>query len=90
MNRDAAKEKWDATKKTSTGAEDVEPLELWDGQDVVHATKGTHCLQLKGAMIRDGNVDDKIDKQFKERGSKLEEGTCASSGFKNKLDFSKS
>merc|ERR1711998_147549 len=61
------------------------PRGSWGGEEDVHAVKDGHCLQLHGAAIRDGQVDEAIARKNAARGAKLQEGGCRAAGFSDRV-----
>lgn len=72
--------KWRGMTLCNSGA-----AEAWDGSNTVHAAKDGYCVQLRGAVIKNGRVDDAIAAKFATKGVKLMEGGCREAGFTDRL-----
>ena len=51
-----------------------------------HGLKNNSCIQLKGLVTTDTELESVLEKQFTSRGVKLQSGTCLDAGFHNQLD----
>jgi len=57
----------------------------WDESNTVHGAKDGYCVQLRGAVIKNGQVDTAIAAKFASEGVHLEEGGCLAAGFTDRL-----
>ena len=61
---------------------------MWDDQEVLsgdtfhcNSPNGKACVQFRGALMSNAQVDKAIASKLAERGMTLDEGSCSSAGF---------
>jgi len=72
--------KWRGMKICKSGA-----AEAWDGSNTIHGAKDGHCMQFRGAVIKNGKVDAAIATKLESNGINLKEGGCRAAGFDDEL-----
>ena len=53
----------------------------WGGADIMHATHGKYCIQVRGNPIKDAAIDKAIADKAAQHDMKVVNGSCKSAGF---------